>query len=91
LKHFCDGTGRWSCGSAGALPDPPGANAYPLVTYTWLLCFKDYSDKPTEATALRDVIRYCLTEGQKLSAELGYIPLPPDVAKRVLKAVDEIE
>jgi phosphate transport system substrate-binding protein len=73
------------------LPDPPGANAYPLVTYTWLLCFKDYSDSPAEAAALRDVIRYCLTEGQNFSAELGYIPLPPDVSKRVLKAVDEIQ
>jgi phosphate transport system substrate-binding protein len=71
------------------LPDPPGADAYPLVTYTWLLCFKDYSDTPAEAEALRDVIRFCLTDGQKLSAELGYIPLPPDVAKRVLKAVDD--
>jgi phosphate transport system substrate-binding protein len=73
------------------LPDPPGANAYPLVTYTWLLCFKDYSDRPAEAAALRDVIRYCLTDGQRLSTELGYIPLPPEVAKRVLKAVDEIQ
>jgi phosphate transport system substrate-binding protein len=73
------------------IPDPPGKNAFPLVTYTWLLCFKDYSDTPDEATALRDVIRYCLTEGQIFSKELGYIPLPPEVAKRVLKAVDEIQ
>jgi len=73
------------------LPDPTGANAYPLVTYTWLLCFKDYSNTPDEAAALRDVIRYCLIEGQNYSTELGYIPLPPEVAKRVLKAVDEIQ
>jgi phosphate transport system substrate-binding protein len=72
------------------IPDPPGANAYPLVTYTWLLVFEDYSDRPAQAAALRDVIRYCLTDGQKLSAELGYIPLPSGVVQRVLKAVDEI-
>jgi phosphate transport system substrate-binding protein len=73
------------------LPDPTGEEAYPIVTYTWVLCFKDYSDKPTKARALKEVLRYCLTEGQKTSAELGYIPLPSELAAEVLKAVDTIQ
>src|SRR5262249_22555202 len=32
-------------------PDPTGADAYPIVTYTWLLCKKKY-DKPAVAAAL---------------------------------------
>jgi phosphate transport system substrate-binding protein len=73
------------------LPDPAGTEAYPIVTYTWLLCYKDYSDIPEKAATLKDVIRYCLTEGQRLSEELGYLPLPPAMAARALKAVDEIK
>ena len=72
------------------IPDPPGADAYPIVTYTWMLCFKDYSDKPKQAAALKEVLRYGLTEGQKCSVELGYIPLPPDVVEQVLEAVKTI-
>src|SRR5262249_27549101 len=25
------------------VPDPPGKEAYPIVTYTWMLCYKKYS------------------------------------------------
>jgi phosphate transport system substrate-binding protein len=71
------------------LPDPDGKNAYPIVTYTWILCYKTYDD-PKLAAELKQVLRYCLTDGQKISAELGYIPLPEEVAARVLKALDQI-
>ncbi len=71
------------------IPDPAGRNAYPIVTYTWLLCRKKY-DQPRVAEELKQVLRYCLTDGQKLSAELGYIPLPENVATRALQAVDRI-
>jgi phosphate transport system substrate-binding protein len=78
------------------LPDPPGEDAYPIVTYTWLLCYKDYTkypryrDNPKVATTLREVIRWCLTDGQKISEQLGYIRLPPEVTGPVLKGVEEI-
>jgi phosphate transport system substrate-binding protein len=73
------------------VPDPPGKNAYPIVTYTWILCSKDYSYRGTNTAVLKEVLRYCLTDGQKVSAELGYLPLPEDMANRVLKAVDTIK
>lgn len=72
------------------IPDPSGENAYPIVTYTWMLCFKDYCGESRKAGALKDVLRYCLTDGQKLSAELGYLPLPDEVSRRVLQAVETI-
>jgi phosphate transport system substrate-binding protein len=73
------------------IPDPAGSEAFPIVTYTWILCFKNYADKPREAGALKQVLRYGLTEGQKYSAELGYIPLPKPVVERVLKTLDQIQ
>ena len=57
------------------LPDPDGADSYPIVSYTWMLFYKKYSD-PKMAEAIRQVVKYCLTEGQKVSGEMGYIPLP---------------
>ncbi|MGO9062465.1 MAG: phosphate ABC transporter substrate-binding protein PstS [Candidatus Binataceae bacterium] len=71
------------------MPDPPGADSYPIVTYTWLLCYKKYKD-PKIAAALKSLLRYCLTGGQAYSAELGYIPLPPEVVKLVTQALDRI-
>jgi phosphate transport system substrate-binding protein len=71
------------------VPDPAGQEAYPIVTYTWLLCRKHY-DEPEKAAALKKVFRFCLTDGQKYSQELGYVPLPDIVAQRTLAALDKI-
>ena len=70
--------------------DPEGAGSYPIVTYTWLLLYKSY-DKPTNSAALKEVIRYCLGEGQAVSESLGRVPLPPNVVASDLKALDAIK
>ncbi|QDS89841.1 Phosphate-binding protein PstS precursor [Rosistilla ulvae] len=72
------------------LPDPPGDQAFPIVSYTWLLCYKKYED-PKQAEALKEVVKYCLTDGQKISDEMGYVPLPEDVVAKVTAALDAIQ
>ena len=57
------------------IPDPTGPDAYPIVTYTWLICYQSYADAE-KARTVKEVLRYCLTDGQTLAGELGYIPLP---------------
>ena len=71
-------------------PDPAGKDAYPIVTYTWLLCYRKYDDRE-KMTTLQNLIRYCLTEGQKSSDKYGYIPLPVEVGRitKVEKALDQ--
>lgn len=71
------------------IPDPEGADVYPIVTYTWLLCYKKYDD-PKVSKALKDVIFFGLTKGQSFSEQLGYIPLPKDVVTTVEKAAAQI-
>lgn len=71
------------------LPDPEGEQAYPIVTYTWIIAYKTYDDE-SKVQALRDVLTWCLTEGQKSSEELGYIPLPESVTQQVMAALDNI-
>jgi phosphate transport system substrate-binding protein len=71
------------------ITDPSAPGAYPMVTYTWLLCYKKYAD-PTIAETLKSVIHYGLTTGQSLSTQLGYLPLPSVVVDRVSKASQQI-
>ena len=71
------------------IPDPPAANAYPIVSYTWLLCYKKYDDQKV-LDALKSIITYGLTDGQKFSTDLGYIPLPAGVISDDQKALGEI-
>jgi phosphate transport system substrate-binding protein len=71
------------------ITDPAGAGAYPIVTYTWLLCYKKYQD-PKIAETLKALIHFGLTQGQTYSVELGYIPLPGNVVTAVTKALEQI-
>lgn len=71
------------------ITDPPDSAAYPIVTYTWLLVRRTYDDA-AKASALADLLEYCLGDGQRVAGELGYIPLPEDVAARARTAVASI-
>jgi phosphate transport system substrate-binding protein len=73
----------------GWLPDPPGEDAYPIVSYTWLLVRKKYAD-PRMAQVLKSVISFGLNHGQGYSGDLGYLPLPDDVIKAVTIAMGQI-
>jgi phosphate transport system substrate-binding protein len=65
---------------AASVIDPPGSEAYPIVTYSWLMLLRTYS--ADQGRALRSFIDFGLEEGQKISTDLGYIPLPPAVGGR---------
>ena len=61
--------------------DPAGDQAYPIASFTWLLLYKQQDAE--KAKALRELVEYCLTEGQKSADAMGYIPLPKNVVERV--------
>ncbi|NJR61677.1 MAG: phosphate ABC transporter substrate-binding protein PstS [Cyanobacteria bacterium CRU_2_1] len=73
----------------GSVPDPEGDNAYPIVTYSWLLAYQQYDD-PAKAKALRDVIQWGLINGQTFALELGYVPLPAEVVEKSTAALNQI-
>ena len=70
--------------------DPDGPKSYPIATYTWMLFYKENKD-PKKAAALRSLVEYCLSDGQKLSSQMGYIPLPENVVAAVRKASASIQ
>ncbi len=64
--------------------DPAGDQSYPIATFTWMLFYKDQDD--AKADALRQMVKYGATEGQKIADSMGYIPLPANVVEKVLSA-----
>jgi phosphate transport system substrate-binding protein len=69
--------------------DPVGEGAHPIVTCTWLLCSRHYGDA-ARAEVLKEVLHFCLTDGQRYSEKLGYIPLPDALLEKCRAAVDQI-
>lgn len=70
------------------MADPSGADAYPILSLTWLILREDYPDE--KASVIKDVVRYALTEGQAVADLLGYIPLPPDAVTHLQKKLEQI-
>jgi phosphate transport system substrate-binding protein len=71
------------------LTNAPGNNAYPIVGMTWLLVKQNQADQQ-KGEALKNYLKWALTDGQKYAAELLYAPLPNDISSKVLKLVDSI-
>ena len=66
-----------------SITNAPGAQAYPISSFTWLLVKKDNKD-PTKAKLIRDFLAWMITpEAQAMAAELHYAPLPAPVVSLV--------
>jgi len=71
------------------VPDPVGADSYPIVTFTWILLRRSYGNAQT-AEAVVELFRWSLEDGQRYAPELGYVALPPEVKKKALAALNNI-
>ncbi|HPF61238.1 MAG: phosphate ABC transporter substrate-binding protein PstS [Gemmatimonadetes bacterium] len=66
-----------------SITDAPGAGAYPISSFTWLLIRPDMADA-AKATAIRDFLRWMVgAEAQQMAADLQYAPLPAPVVTLV--------
>jgi phosphate transport system substrate-binding protein len=66
-----------------SITNAPGAEAYPISSFTWLLVKKDNKD-PAKAKLIRDFLTWMITpEAQKMAADLHYAPLPAPVVALV--------
>ncbi len=73
-----------------SITNAPGAQAYPISTYTWLLIPEKMSDK-TKAAALKAFLRWSLTDGQKYTTPLAYAPLPGVVMQKELLQMKKLQ
>jgi phosphate transport system permease protein/phosphate transport system substrate-binding protein len=76
------GDGVWTNVS---LVNAPGADSYPIASFSYLLLYKDLSTDPNldqaKAKAVVDFISWAITDGQKTAEGLNYVPLPDGVVK----------
>jgi phosphate transport system substrate-binding protein len=72
------------------LPDPEGAESYPILSLSWLLLYERYADQ-RKGAAIKRFVSWGLTGGQSYSADLGYITLPPEVAALSRAALERVQ
>ena len=66
-----------------SITNPPGADAYPIASFTWLLVHKDSKDA-AKAKIIKDFLTWMISpEAQQMAAELKYAPLPKEVVALV--------
>ena len=72
-----------------SITDAPGAAAYPVSSYTWILLYEHPADRERARTMV-DFMKWALTDGQKYAPELGYAPLPEKVVALELESLNKI-
>jgi phosphate transport system substrate-binding protein len=73
-----------------SITNAPGAKVYPISSFTWLLIPAQIQDA-TKREAIKDFLKWMLTEGQKYDEGLTYAQLPKDVIDKETKAISLIQ
>lgn len=72
-----------------SITDPPGKDAYPIASFTWLLVPADWKDA-TKGRVMVDFLNWMLNHGESMVTELDYAPLPDNVKEKVQARVKEV-
>jgi phosphate transport system substrate-binding protein len=73
-----------------SIVNPPGKDAYPISSFTWLLIPSRIPDA-AKRNALTGFLKWMLTDGQKSAQALGYAPLPAEVVSKEMNAISLIQ
>ncbi|HEX5470400.1 MAG TPA: hypothetical protein VFW73_00855, partial [Lacipirellulaceae bacterium] len=70
----------------------PGANSYPIASFTYLVVYKDLKNLPdrNSAQALVNFLWWSVHDGQKYAAQLGYAPLANEVRDKVEQCLKSV-
>jgi phosphate transport system substrate-binding protein len=93
-----DSVSEAAAGAAKNMPDDfrvsitnaPGANAYPISSFTWLLIPAKF-DNAAKKNAIEQFLKWAITDGQKYCADLGYAALPKPVVAKEQKQIPTIQ
>ena len=73
-----------------SITNPPGEDAYPAATFTWLLIYQNPPNKE-KGQQLVEFLKWMLSDGQKYAEDLGYVPLPASVVEMEKEAIAKIK
>jgi len=98
VKADLAGVSAAAVGAAKTMPDDfrvsitnaPGKGAYPISSFTWLLIPAKFSDA-AKRDAMKDFIKWAVTDGQSAVEALSYAKLPKEVVAKELKAIGQIQ
>jgi len=98
IKASLESVTAAASGAAAAMPadfrvsitNAPGATAYPIASFTWLL-IPEKIDDPKKGKAITAFLKWMLKDGQKYAPPLLYAPLPKAVVAMEEKAIGQIK
>ncbi|MFY9690154.1 MAG: phosphate ABC transporter substrate-binding protein PstS, partial [Candidatus Acidiferrales bacterium] len=73
-----------------SITDAPGAAAYPISSFTWLLIPREIQD-PAKRDAIKAFLKWMMTEGQTYNEGLSYAKLPKPVIAKEMKQIALIQ
>jgi phosphate transport system substrate-binding protein len=97
IKASTDSVSAAAAGAADNMPadyrvsitNAPGANSYPISSFTWLL-IPVQSQDPAKGKVLHDFTEWMLDHGESEAAGMTYAPLPAPVIAKVRQSIQGI-
>jgi phosphate transport system substrate-binding protein len=99
VKADLAGVSAAAAAAATSMPDDfrvsitnPSGNkaAYPISSFTWLLIPSKFTDAK-KRDAVKDFLKWMLTDGQQYCEGLAYAKLPKEVVAKEMKAIAQIQ
>ena len=72
-----------------SITNAPGKTAYPISSFTWLLIPVPSKDA-AKGKIIADFLSWMVTDGQKMTSQLSYAPLPDSVVEKVKAAIKQV-
>ena len=73
-----------------SITNAPGANAYPVSSFTWMLVPLKSAD-PAKGKVIKDLLSWIVNYGENEVSALSYAPLPKNVADKELKTIYSLQ
>ena len=73
-----------------SITNAPGANAYPISSFSWLLVPLKGTDA-NKTRVLKDLLSWIVKSGESEAPSLSYAPLPENLRERVLKSIYNLQ
>ncbi len=80
----------WNKSFYQLITDQPGKNAWPITTATFILMHLK-QDKPANATETFKFFTWAFKSGDKIAADLDYVPMPDSVVGAIEKAWGQVK
>jgi phosphate transport system substrate-binding protein len=73
-----------------SITNAPGATAYPISSFTWLL-IPTHASNAANGKVIKDMLSWIVKYGESEVESLSYAPLPKSVAEKVLKTIYSLQ